>query len=113
MQKADVWAAGVTLYMFLYGRLPFMDKMLPRLYDAISVRGLHAAAHRQRARSIHAPGCAQTLVPEFPPGPSPEAISLLQGLLEKDPERRVSIEQVKVRPPACHRTAACLPPPAA
>lgn len=31
----DIWAAGVTLYMFVYGYPPFIAKTIPELYAKI------------------------------------------------------------------------------
>jgi serine/threonine protein kinase len=33
----DIWACGVTLYMFIYGRPPFQAITLPELYKKIQV----------------------------------------------------------------------------
>jgi serine/threonine protein kinase len=36
-QMVDVWAAGVTLYMMLMGRVPFWGDTVPDIYSAIQV----------------------------------------------------------------------------
>lgn len=34
----DIWACGVTLYMFVYGHPPFEAKTMTELYSRIQVR---------------------------------------------------------------------------
>ena len=66
---ADLWAAGVTLYMFLFGRVPFLAEDKEELFALI------------REREI-----------EFPlePGRKPvssDSISLLKQMLTKQPAK--------------------------
>ena len=39
-KPVDLWACGVTLYMFVYGRVPFLAKTVSELYGRIQVSGL-------------------------------------------------------------------------
>lgn len=76
-QRVDVWACGITLYMMLYGRVPFMAKVLPLIYKKIQNDEVE--------------------YPDTKFGPlDPLAHDCLQLLLEKDPEKRPTIEQVRV-----------------
>ncbi|CAG0883333.1 unnamed protein product [Darwinula stevensoni] len=67
--EAEVWALGVTLYTLVYGENPFFS-----IEDIIE----------------------EDL--EFPWDPSKELSQLLQGLLEKYPTRRMSLEAVAQHP---------------
>ena len=74
--KADMWAVGVTLYMVLFGRMPFVGDTLPALYEAV-----------------------QGTEPPMPPAsfsgppPLPEALDLLRALLQKDPALRPNADE--------------------
>lgn len=37
-KPVDIWACGVTLYMFVYGHPPFEAKTMTELYGRIQVR---------------------------------------------------------------------------
>ena len=74
--KADIWASGVTLYMFLYGRVPFQSEDQAELFQLI------------REKEV-----------EFPItlGRKPissDAIVLLKNLLQKNPNRRPNIQKM-------------------
>ncbi|CAG9462794.1 unnamed protein product [Pedinophyceae sp. YPF-701] len=77
--RADFWAAGVTLYMLLFGRLPFGDFSMRTyaMYDAISDDDL--------------------VFPEHPPV-SDLAKDLLSRMLDKDPLRRPTVEEIVTHP---------------
>lgn len=70
--KVDVWAAGIILFGMLAGYLPFDDSNTKALYKAI----------------VHSPI-------QYPPHFSYDVIKLLRAMLQKDPNRRPSMEQVK------------------
>jgi serine/threonine protein kinase len=36
-QPVDIWACGITLYMFIYGRPPYAAKTMTELYGLIQV----------------------------------------------------------------------------
>lgn len=40
-RKADIWALGVTLYMFIFGDCPFHGESFVDLYHAITTEELH------------------------------------------------------------------------
>lgn len=72
---SDVWSAGVVLYAMLYGTVPFKAGNMTEL-------------QRQICRG-------QT---SFKDEISPESISLLQGILEKNPQQRLSIAEILRHP---------------
>ncbi|XP_063029151.1 calcium/calmodulin-dependent protein kinase kinase 2 isoform X3 [Melospiza melodia melodia] len=71
----DVWAMGITLYCFVFGQCPFMDERILSLHNKIKT---------------------QTL--EFPD--QPEITDFLKDLitrmLDKNPESRISVPEIKV-----------------
>ncbi|KAJ8280182.1 hypothetical protein GJAV_G00051520 [Gymnothorax javanicus] len=73
----DVWAMGVTLYCFVFGKCPFIDDYILALHNKI------------RSRPV-----------EFPETPtiSEDLKGLILGVLEKDPALRTTIPQIKVHP---------------
>lgn len=70
--KVDVWAAGIILFGMLAGFLPFDEVDTKALYRSI----------------VHSPI-------QYPPHFSYDVIKLLRSMLQKDPNRRPSMEQVK------------------
>ena len=77
-KAADVWSMGVTLYCLYFGRVPFEKTAPLELYDAI-----------------------KNDTPELSPGAHEaheDLVDLMRQLLEKDPQRRITIPQIRV----CH-----------
>ena len=74
-QAADIWAMGITLYAFVYGKLPFHDDNIVVLYDNIRNSPL-----------------------SFPPVPfvSDDLKDLISLMLEKNPAQRITLPDIKV-----------------
>jgi [calcium/calmodulin-dependent protein kinase] kinase len=72
-RAADIWSAGCTLYCLLFGRIPFEKHGMLELYEAI----------RQDE-------------PKYDESCNSELKDLLQRLLEKDPKKRITIEEIRV-----------------
>ncbi|XP_073806450.1 calcium/calmodulin-dependent protein kinase kinase 1 isoform X5 [Danio rerio] len=73
----DVWAMGVTLYCFVYGKCPFIDEYILALHNKIKSK-----------------------VVEFPDTPtvSEGLKSLVSRMLDKNPDTRITIPEIKVDP---------------
>lgn len=74
-QAADVWSAGVILYMLLSGMPPFWGKTKSKIFDAVRAADLR-----------------------FRPDPwdqiSASAKNLISGMLHVDPRKRLTAAQV-------------------
>jgi serine/threonine protein kinase len=81
----DIWAAGICLYLFVYGRFPF-DILHTQAHESSSLGRLH---HCIMSRPLTFPKFrkANSLLKE-----------LLKGLLNKTPHSRLTIEEVSSRP---------------
>ena len=71
----DIWSSGIVLYAMLCGYLPFEDNNNPKLYKKI-IKG-------------------EFETPEFL---SPSAVDILHRILNVNPEKRYTIEQIKKHP---------------
>jgi len=74
----DVWAAGIVLYIMVFGKYPFET-------EGSNVRALFE----------HIAECSYTIPDE---NIDPQLESLIRGILEPDPEKRLTIAQIKVHP---------------
>ncbi|OAA38153.1 calcium/calmodulin-dependent protein kinase kinase [Cordyceps fumosorosea ARSEF 2679] len=72
---ADVWSMGVCLYCFRYGRIPFNRPSVLDMYHAI-----------------------QTDDPSIPDDEDLVFADVLRRLLEKDPEKRITIDELREHP---------------
>ena len=75
----DIWALGVTLYCFVFGRCPFTAANEFELFNNIPREPLQFPEPNEIGFAI-----------------SDELKDLLHRLLTKDPEKRITLEQVKV-----------------
>lgn len=73
-KPADIWAVGVTLYVLLYGKLPFYGEGYLGIYNSI----LHDEPKFSDANML--------------------LKDLFKRLLEKDPNKRITLDQLKVHP---------------
>ncbi|CAA6670230.1 unnamed protein product [Spirodela intermedia] len=80
-RAADTWAVGVTLYCMLFGQYPFLGESLQDTYDKL----LGDFPDSQRPLVI-------------PEGVSPLLKDLVEGLLCKDPRRRLTLKAVSEHP---------------
>lgn len=73
----DVWAMGVTLYCFVFGKCPFYDEYIVALHSKIKNKPVG--------------------FPEMPPI-SKELKDLIEMMLDKKPETRITIPEIKLHP---------------
>ncbi|NWS71554.1 KKCC1 kinase, partial [Crotophaga sulcirostris] len=73
----DVWAMGITLYCFVYGKCPFIDEY---------ILGLH---NRIKNKPVEFPEEARI---------SEELKDLILRMLDKNPETRITVPEIKVHP---------------
>jgi calcium/calmodulin-dependent protein kinase kinase 2 len=72
-RACDIWSMGVTLYCMRYGRIPFERTNILDLYDAICGDSVH-----------------------FQHTSSPELEDLIFKLLDKNPETRIKLDDIRV-----------------
>ncbi|KAL7798388.1 calcium/calmodulin dependent protein kinase C [Trichoderma ceciliae] len=72
---ADIWSMGITLYCLKYGRIPFNKEAVLEIYEAI-----------------------KTEEPEFPHDENPSFVHLMGRLLDKNPETRITMAELREHP---------------
>lgn len=82
---ADVWACGITLYMFIYGTTPFMADDLPTIYDKIKTADIPWPDQTATGKPLD----LEALKP---------AQDLIKRLLERDPAQRITLDQCREHP---------------
>lgn len=103
----DVWALGVTLYCLLFGQPPFMADTEYALFNVIPYED-YALPATMGADAIpvgpRAPRFGPQAVPEQDAPPLPMSCEarlvrdLLDRLLEKNPNKRITLEEVRHHP---------------
>ncbi|XP_055693267.1 serine/threonine-protein kinase BRSK2 isoform X4 [Lutzomyia longipalpis] len=74
-RRADVWSCGVILYALLVGALPFDDDNLRQLLEKVKRGVFH--------------------IPHFVP---PDCQSLLRGMIEVNPDKRLTLQEINRHP---------------
>lgn len=72
-KAADIWSMGVTLFCLRYGKIPFSRPGVLEIYEAIKADD-----------------------PRIPADEDPTFVDLLTRLLEKDPEKRITMPELRV-----------------
>lgn len=72
-RAADVWSMGISLYCLRYGRIPFERSGVLELYEAI-----------------------KNDEPKLSDDHEPEFCELMRRLLEKDPSKRITMDEIRV-----------------
>jgi len=73
-KAADIWSLGVTLYCLVFGQVPFHDENILSVYNKI------------RTQELKLPDTVNI---------STELAQLIQRMLEKRPEERITLQQIK------------------
>ncbi|RQM06857.1 hypothetical protein DH86_00004367, partial [Scytalidium sp. 3C] len=74
-RAADIWSMGVSLYCLKFGRIPFERSGVLDLYESIKNDEV-----------------------EFEPDTEPEFVDLMKRILEKNPEKRITMEELRNHP---------------
>ena len=72
--QSDVWSAGVVLYTMLFGTVPFKASSMVELHKQVV-----------KSKPDYKDGAEQV---------SQKALALLKGILDKDPTKRLTIDQI-------------------
>ncbi|KAG7399835.1 hypothetical protein PHYBOEH_007834 [Phytophthora boehmeriae] len=78
---ADIWALGITIHALAFGTIPFYDPDVVTLFEQIEKQPIVLKAESNNNNGV-----------------SEDFVELLYGLLEKDPEKRWSLQQCKEHP---------------
>jgi serine/threonine protein kinase len=95
-RAVDLWAVGVTVYMWACGRVPFQAPTVMLLMEAIKNAPDHVAAPDELLAAASG-GKGYTSADKGGGGLS-GLVSVIQGLLTKDPAARLSLHQLRDHP---------------
>ena len=87
-RKGDIWSFGVTLYVMVFGRLPFMAKTVPLIYRAIV----------EEALTFPPVDDAQLNPNGVAAETHADLIDLLHSMMDKNPHTRISLSEIKRHP---------------
>lgn len=71
-KAADIWSMGISLYCLKYGRLPFHRDNVLEMYESIRTEDI-----------------------PFPSDEDPDLVDLLQRILQKDAEKRITMSEIR------------------
>ncbi|KAK1756096.1 kinase-like domain-containing protein [Echria macrotheca] len=74
-KAADLWSMGVSLYCLRYGKIPFQRDGVLDMYEAI-----------------------KNETPSLPPDENPQFVDVISRLMEKDPEKRITMAELREHP---------------
>lgn len=92
----DVWALGVTLFCLLFGDTPFMARTEYELYNVIAREGVRIPERMGKEGAWTGVPTVHQWEGMGDGEEGREVVDLLGRLLEKNPEKRISLEEVKV-----------------
>ncbi|EXF77338.1 hypothetical protein CFIO01_12630 [Colletotrichum fioriniae PJ7] len=74
-KATDIWSMGISLYCLRYGKIPFEQEGVLEMYEAI-----------------------KTDSPELPEDENPDFVDLISRILEKDPQKRIQMHELRDHP---------------